>query len=64
MAFCSAVEAEPMFVVNIVGGTPQEAADWVDYCNRPDNPERARNGSPQPYHVRYWEVGNEPYIIA
>jgi len=61
MQFARAIGAEPMLEVNIVTGTPQEAADWVAYCNRPDNPERARNGSRQPYNVRYWEIGNEPY---
>ena len=22
---------------------------------------RARNGHPEPYHVKYWDIGNEPY---
>lgn len=37
------------------------AAAWVDYCNDPNNQLRAANGSPAPYDVRYWEIGNEPY---
>lgn len=48
----------------------QEAADWVEYCNAPNdgsNPGagtdwaavRAQNGHPAPYHVQYWEIGNE-----
>jgi len=41
------------------------AADWVEYCNgAADTPLgrlRARNGHPQPYHVQYWEIGNESY---
>jgi alpha-L-arabinofuranosidase len=46
------------------------AADWVEYCNAPNdgsNPrggvdwaaERARNGHTAPYGVKYWELGNE-----
>ena len=46
------------------------AADWVEYCNAPNdgsNPrggvdwaaERARNGHAAPYGVKYRELGNE-----
>ena len=61
--------------VNIVNGTAEEAADWVEYMNAPadgSNPGggtdwaqvRADNGHPQPYGIRYWELGNEPYFTA
>lgn len=56
--------AEPLLTVNIVTGTVEEAAEWVAYCNRSDHPERARNGSKDPFNVRLWEIGNEPYIQA
>ncbi len=59
--FCRMIGAEPLLEVNIVTGSPQEAADWVRYCNAPGNRERARNGSSEPYRVHYWEIGNEPY---
>lgn len=59
---CRLVGAEPLITVNITEGTAKEAADWVAYCNRPENPERARNGSKAPYNVKYWEIGNEQYI--
>ena len=50
----------------------QDAADWVEYCNSPNdgsNPNggidwaavRAANGHPAPYNVKYWEIGNEPW---
>jgi hypothetical protein len=43
----------------------QLAADWVEYCNGPpDTPLgklRAQNGHAEPYHVKYWEIGNESY---
>lgn len=63
MAFVNAIGAEPLICVNCGNGTPDEAADWVRYCNEPaDGPVgelRAANGHPEPYNVRYWEVGNE-----
>ena len=56
------------------GEAYQEAADWVEYCNAANdgsNPgggvdwaaRRAQNGHPEPYRVRYWEIGNEIYIL-
>ena len=60
--FCRRTGAEPMLQVNIITGTPEEAAEWVGYCNLPNHPERIRNGSPLPFKVRYWELGNEPYL--
>jgi hypothetical protein len=48
------------------------AADWVEYANAPNdgsNPnggkdwaaQRALDGSPEPFAVRYWEIGNESF---
>jgi len=63
MAFARAIGAEPLICVNCGNGTPEEAADWVRYCNEPPDGElgklRAANGHPEPFGVRYWEVGNE-----
>ncbi len=63
--FCGAVGCEPMICINAGNGTPEEAARWVEYCNGPaDTPEggrRAGNGHPEPYNVRFWEIGNELY---
>jgi alpha-N-arabinofuranosidase len=63
IAFCRAVGCEPMICVNAGSGTPEEAAQWVEYCNGgPQTPMgklRTANGHPQPYHVQHWEVGNE-----
>lgn len=63
MAFCRAVGCEPMICVNAGDGTPAEAAAWVEYCNGPaDSPLgrlRAADGHPEPYRVRFWEIGNE-----
>jgi alpha-N-arabinofuranosidase len=63
IAFCRAVGCEPMICVNAGSGTPEEAAQWIEYCNSgPETPMgklRAANGHPEPYNVRHWEVGNE-----
>jgi alpha-N-arabinofuranosidase len=63
--FCRNLGAEPTLVVNVEGrgATTDEAAAWVEYVNGPANSKygamRVRNGHPQPYGVKYWEVGNE-----
>ena len=65
IAFCRRVGAEPSITVNVegAGATAEEAAAWVEYCNGPATSRygalRAANGHPEPYHVRYWELGNE-----
>ena len=57
------VGTEPLITVNAGDGTAEEAARWVEYANGDTTTAmgrlRARNGHPQPYGVRYWNVGNE-----
>jgi alpha-L-arabinofuranosidase len=61
--FCRELQVEPLICVNDGSGTPEEAAQWVEYCNggidTPMGARRAANGHPEPYNVRYWEIGNE-----
>ncbi len=63
--FSRSVGAEPSITVNVAGrgATPEEAAAWVQYCNGSANSKygamRAANGHPQPFGVKYWEIGNE-----
>lgn len=52
LRYCLDVDAEPMLVVNVGSGTPQEAADWVAYTNRSGE-------APRP--VTWWGIGNELY---
>jgi alpha-N-arabinofuranosidase len=65
LAFCRAVGCEPMICVNAGDGTAEEAAHWVEYCNGSTDTKygalRASHGHPEPYGVRYWEIGNELY---
>src|SRR5690606_34643815 len=54
---------EPLITVNAGSGTAEEAARWVEYVNGDTTTEmgrlRARNGRPEPYGVRFWNIGNE-----
>jgi alpha-N-arabinofuranosidase len=53
----------PMFTVNLGTGSPEEARNWVEYCNSPVGTRyanlRAGNGSVAPYNVKLWCLGNE-----
>ena len=40
-------------------GTAKEAAEWVRYCNDPDDALRKSHGHVEPFNVRYWQIGNE-----
>jgi hypothetical protein len=44
------IGAQPILIANYGSGTPQEAADWVQYANITKG-----------YGVKYWEIGNELY---
>lgn len=75
LRYCEELGAKAILVVNVSTtgrwpGTVQDAADWVEYCNAPNdgsNPGggtdwaavRAANGHKEPYGVKYWELGNE-----
>ena len=63
--FCRAVGADPLICLNAGDGTPEEAAEWLEYCNGDTNTKygalRAENGHPEAHNVVYWEIGNELY---
>jgi alpha-L-arabinofuranosidase len=60
---CHIVNAEPLICIRFENNSPQEAANEVEYFNGPPTSPmgklRARNGHPQPYNIKYWQVGNE-----
>jgi alpha-N-arabinofuranosidase len=78
--FCHQVQAEPLVCVNFESegdarwaanelgearaGDAAEAAAWVDYCNNPGNAERIGHGFPNPFPIRYWQLGNETSYSA
>lgn len=61
--YCREINAEPFLVVNIATGTPEEAANWVEYCNGTDDTYyanlRRSHGYEQPFNVKFWGIGNE-----
>lgn len=56
---------DPYVTVNAGLGDAHSAAEEVEYLNGPATSEwgakRAANGHPEPYAVKYWNIGNEPY---
>jgi hypothetical protein len=73
--FCREVGAEPLIGVNfeadgrkelatlpngdVRSAGPEEAAEWVSYCNHPDNRLRREHGFATPRRVALWQIGNE-----
>jgi alpha-L-arabinofuranosidase len=53
----------PMLTANLGTGTPEEARNWVEYCNCAPGTKyadlRAANGSARPFGVKLWCLGNE-----
>lgn len=62
---CRKLNAEPVIGVNMGSGTPEEAMNWVEYCNSEGNTRFARlrreHGYAEPFRVRRWCLGNEMY---
>jgi alpha-N-arabinofuranosidase len=65
LRFCELVGAQPYISVNYGSGTPEMAAQWVEYANGAAGTKwgekRAANGHPKPYTVKNWLVGNETW---
>lgn len=75
MDFCQQVKTDPLMCVNFESegdarwsinelgeerkGNAQEAAEWVSYCNDPDNKERIAHGHREPFPIKVWQLGNE-----
>src|SRR5438876_4373603 len=65
MDFLDQIGAEAYLSVNVGSGTPQEAAEWLEYLTTAQPTalakERAANGHPAPYRVAYLGIGNESW---
>ncbi len=63
MGFCKLIGAQPYLAANVGAGSPEEMRDWMEYCNYPSGSTladlRTAGGSPEPFNVRYWGIGNE-----
>ena len=55
--------SENIVCVNLGLGSILDAAYWVEYCNYKSGTYysdlRAKNGHPDPYNVKIWDLGNE-----
>jgi len=65
MDFLDQIGAEAYLSVNVGSGTPQEAAEWLEYLTASQATtlakERAANGHPAPYKIAYLGIGNESW---
>ncbi|MGA7413462.1 MAG: alpha-L-arabinofuranosidase C-terminal domain-containing protein [Bryobacteraceae bacterium] len=64
--FCRLVNCQPYLAANIRSLPARDFYQWVEYCNSPPGvttlaKARAANGSPEPFDVRFWGVGNESW---
>jgi alpha-L-arabinofuranosidase len=63
LGLCERMGWTPMLAVNLGTGTPEEARDWLEYCNAPAGTRvadaRVANGRTEPWGVRLWCLGNE-----
>ena len=66
LRFCTLSGAKPYLAANLRSLPARDFNQWIEYCNSPAGStegakERAAQGHPEPYDVRYWGVGNESW---
>ncbi|HWG18931.1 MAG TPA: hypothetical protein VG225_00275 [Terracidiphilus sp.] len=65
LTLCRLLGVDPYITVNAGFGDAWSAKELVEYTNgavtTPMGKWRAANGHPQPYHVKFWGIGNEPW---
>jgi alpha-N-arabinofuranosidase len=64
--FCNLSGADPYIAANVRSLTALQFDRWVEYCNSPAGStsladSRGAAGFPEPFHVRFWGVGNESW---
>lgn len=64
--FCQLIGAQPYLAANVRSLPAEQLYRWVEYCNSPAGSttladERAADGYPQPFNVRFWGIGNESW---
>ena len=65
MDFVGQIGSEAFLSINLGTGTPQEAAEWLEYMTASPTTtlgkERAANGRAEPYKVAFLGIGNESW---
>ena len=65
MDFIDQIGSRAYLSINLGSGTPQEAAEWLEYLTAAQPTalakERSANGHPAPYEVPYLGIGNESW---
>ena len=60
---CKKLDWIPMLAVNLGTGSPEEARNWLEYCNGKAGTryadKRVTNGNEEPHGVSLWCLGNE-----
>lgn len=64
--FCKVIGSQPYLAANVRSLSAEDFYRWVEYCNSPAGSTtlaemRAASGHSEPYHVRFWGVGNESW---
>jgi alpha-L-arabinofuranosidase len=63
LTWCKQVGTEPLMGLNLGTGTPEQAADLVEYCNVEKGTRwselRRKHGIADPYKIQSWCLGNE-----
>jgi alpha-N-arabinofuranosidase len=66
LRFCRLIGAQPYLAANVRTLPAAAFNQWLEYCNSPAGTTswanvRGAAGDRDPYHVRYWGVGNEAW---
>ncbi len=65
LTLCRLFDVDPYITVNAGFGDAWSAKELVEYTNgavtTPMGKWRAANGHPEPYNVKFWGIGNEPW---
>lgn len=65
LTLCRLLGVDPYITVNAGFGDAWSARELVEYANgavtTPMGKWRSANGHPEPYHVKLWGIGNEPW---
>jgi alpha-N-arabinofuranosidase len=63
LSWCKEVGTDPLMGLNLGTGTPEQAADLVEYCNVEKGTRwsdlRRKHGVADPYRIARWCLGNE-----